>query len=450
MQTQSRDRNVITESHKQKYLNSTESYSRLRNTFNDKYIFNCANIHKIHIFKNDVGQGRSKSVDIGTYNGQKVVIKKLSSFKNRVRQEYRQLLFMKEILIRDQLEYPGLIKMLGYCVRHLNSEGFQRRHPHRGDITAVYEYGVEFDIRNLTLNIEERLVHALKLADLILYLQNSPLGSLMIGDFKDAHFIMVNNRIKLIDFDYMHNVEHPCLFLPNQPKTDCPFNIDCTKLEANYSPSSTLTKPCYYNKGCKLGECRGYNVKYNIKRVNQSFYRTLLKPELFPSEMQQSLSNLNTKLEGNAIDIEDLIPAVHQEIGSITQRRSVTNQEHGDTSKESLSAMDLIVDANTRYSFWSARSWSKDIGKDWSARSWSSVLVQDIDKDWSARSRNSVLVQDIGKDWSARSRNSVLVQDIGKDWSARSRNSVLVQDIGKDWSARSRNKGYRVVGSFRI
>lgn len=228
MQTQSRDRNVITESHEQKYLNSTESYSLLRNTFNDKYIFNCANIHKIHIFKNDVGQGRSKSVDIGTYNGQKVVIKKLSSFKNRVRQEYRQLLFMKEILIRDQLEYPGLIKMLGYCVRHLNSEGFQRRHPHRGDITAVYEYGLEFDIRNLTLNIEERLVHALKLADLIIYLQNSPLGSLMIGDFKDAHFIMVNNRIKLIDFDYMHNVEHPCLFLQNQPKTDCPFNIDCT------------------------------------------------------------------------------------------------------------------------------------------------------------------------------------------------------------------------------
>ncbi|XP_076083254.1 embryonic protein UVS.2-like isoform X2 [Mytilus galloprovincialis] len=42
------------------------------------------------------------------------------------------------------------------------------------------------------------------------------------------------------------------------------------------------------------------------------------------------------------------IPAVHQEIGSITQRRSVSKQEHGDTSKESLSAMDLIVDANTK------------------------------------------------------------------------------------------------------
>ncbi|CAC5407326.1 PKDCC [Mytilus coruscus] len=307
MQTQSRDRKVTTESREEEYLNDAKSYSRLRNTFNDKYIFNCANMHKIHTFKNDVGQGRSKSVDIGTYNGQKVVIKKLSPSKSTVRQEYRQLLFMKEILIRDQLEYPGIIKMLGFCVRHLNSEGYQKRRPHRGDITAVYEYGEEFDIKNITLNIEERLFHALELAYLILYLQNSPLGSLMIGDFKDAHFIMVNNRIKLIDFDYMHNVEHPCLFLPNQPKTDCPFNLDCKKLEANDSSSSTLTKPCDYNKGCKLGECRGYNVKYNIKRINQSFYPSLLKPEFFPSEMQQTLSGLVMKLEANDIDIEDLI-----------------------------------------------------------------------------------------------------------------------------------------------
>ena len=58
---------------------------------------------RIQIIKEEVGGGRSKSVSIGVFRGQRVVIKRLSNIKRKViRTETRQLLFLKDILIRDQ------------------------------------------------------------------------------------------------------------------------------------------------------------------------------------------------------------------------------------------------------------------------------------------------------------------------------------------------------------
>ena len=187
---------------------------------NRKYTFNCKNMDRIQIIKEEVGGGISKSVSIGVFRGQRVVIKRLSNIKRKlIGIETRQLLFLKDILIRDQLDHPVLIKMLGYCVRSTNHDSYEKPQLN-GDISAVYEYGEEFNIITIPLSVESRLKHTLDLANLLIYLQYSPLGSLMIRDFSYHYFLMVSGSIKLIDFDYVDNNEAPC----NPKKTGMCFS----------------------------------------------------------------------------------------------------------------------------------------------------------------------------------------------------------------------------------
>ncbi|CAC5357809.1 PKDCC [Mytilus coruscus] len=271
----------------------------------NRYTFNCTNFHKIDLYRYNVGGGRSKTVDIGTFQGQMVVVKRISTIKRKViGDNYRELLFMKEILLREQLEHPGLINMMGFCVRHLYKESYKKIQL-RSDISAVYEYGEEFNITDLILTTDERLSHALDLANLLLYLHNSPLGSLVIGDFHKNHFLMVNNKIKLIDLDYMHNIEYPCVLSQNRTlNKKCPYQLTCHKINTRElaSPSS-----CNNENGCNLGECRGYNLKINIRHIYKAFLKYLLQTQFFNPVIQKMLSELTLHLIENDISIEDLV-----------------------------------------------------------------------------------------------------------------------------------------------
>lgn len=249
-----------------------------------KYRFNCDNIGNIKIIKRDVGGGRSKVVDIGLVDGHKVVIKKLSLRKKpHISTDYRDLLFLKEILMRDQLDHPAIIKMMGYCVRYLKSEEF-RQHPRSGGITAVYEYGEEFNVTRLKLNTTERLNHALWLAYLLSYLQHSQVGPLILGDFNaESHFLMVNGSIKLIDLDYVHGAEPPCLLERNGTVVDpCDYDVPCQSVN-NYLIDYAS---CYGRKSCYVGVCNGLNELYNIRVIYKAFFIHLLKPEYFPILIQ--------------------------------------------------------------------------------------------------------------------------------------------------------------------
>ncbi|XP_052065399.1 extracellular tyrosine-protein kinase PKDCC-like [Mytilus californianus] len=284
--------------------------SSMRWDRNQKYRFNCTNMNKIQISEYNRGGGWSKIVDIGTFENQKVVIQRLSpSKKPKISQNRRLVLFMKNLLMRDQLNHPSIIKMLGYCLRHIKGEGHSNS-SYYGDLSVVFEYGTELDLNALNLTIGERLNHAADLASLLSYLHNSPLGSLEDFDIKPAHFKMVNGKIKLIDLDFMKNVE-PICFLSSSHKNfkPCPFNISCQELndvEMRYTNCQTVP--------CEVGVCRGTNVKYNLQKINTIFFQVLLKPTFFPFALNFSLSRLLTQLNKTNIGVD----ALEKEIRSIT------------------------------------------------------------------------------------------------------------------------------------
>ncbi|XP_063421183.1 extracellular tyrosine-protein kinase PKDCC-like [Mytilus trossulus] len=271
-------------------------------------------MNKIQILKYNGGKGGwSKHVDIGTFEGQKVVIQKLRPIQRSGDQHLRLAKFLKNLLISDQLDHPSIVKVLGYCFRHTKDEAGYEYNSYFGDVSVVYEYGgIGLDLNTLNLTIAERLNHAADLASLLSYLHYSPLGSLTDFDIKPEHFKMANGKIKLIDLDHMNNVEPTCsLTLSTSHKNfkPCPFNISCqelTEIEMRYTTCQTVK--------CDVGVCRGTNVKYNLQKINTIFFQVLLKPKFFPNELKYSLSRLLTQLNKTDIGVDDL----EKEIRNIT------------------------------------------------------------------------------------------------------------------------------------
>lgn len=252
-----------------------------------KYRFNCKNMYTIKIVKRGVGSGRSKVVDIGIVDGQKVVIKRLSRYKSAgLTTKYRDLLFLKEVILRDQLDHPGLIKLMGYCVRHLTYEE-NKNYIGKPGISAVYEYGEAFNVTLLELNSTQRLNHALGLAELITYMHNSPIGPLILGDFNDRdHFLMVNGTIKLIDFDYVHGIEYPCKLSPKGEERPCYGRYTCRKPESRFIDN----KVCNDTNPCTYGSCSGINTRINTNAITKAFFKPLLDSKHFPTQLQADVA----------------------------------------------------------------------------------------------------------------------------------------------------------------
>ena len=272
----------------------------LNNTITSKYTINCANLNQIQIKTERIRRGQFRTTDVGIFNGKDVAVKHFfNEIANRKKDsELRQFLFTKEIFMLNQLDHPGLIKMLGYCVKPLQ-ENNSRYMSASLSITAVYEYGEVFNVTTLSLSVEQRIKHVLDLADLLLYLENSPLGSLRIDDFKSSHFLMVNNVIKLIDFDYFNNDEPTC-------KTKCPYNLTCHK------PENSGNKDCGSGTTCHRGICIGLNARINMVKVNDAFFRFLLQEQFFPHNMRMHISNLTSQLNKHTVDALHLIRDLRQ------------------------------------------------------------------------------------------------------------------------------------------
>jgi len=123
---------------------------------------------------------------------------------------------MKEILMHDQLRHPGLVPLLGYCAR---SEETESTSVANHGVVGVYAYAERFYASSLlSWSIRRRLAAAHQLADLLDYLERSPLGSLRIADFKESHFLLLpdgddvdGKRIVMTDLDDLTSVEPPCV-----------------------------------------------------------------------------------------------------------------------------------------------------------------------------------------------------------------------------------------------
>ena len=176
---------------------------------------NCNNVAEIKIEKK-IGFGFKKEVYLGDFRGTKVIVKVLRNTSSAIQDclkikgirtdrcyDFNILTTVNEILLNIQLEHPGLVRLLGYCVRDV-------LHPPTEDIVAqrgvisVFEVGQKYDPNNFK-TLSERLRVAYQLADLLDYLDHSPVGSLFMSDLEHVNFVMIDGQIKLSDIDRMNS-----------------------------------------------------------------------------------------------------------------------------------------------------------------------------------------------------------------------------------------------------
>ena len=280
------------------------------NPHHQRYMFTCSNIQLINI-KRKLGQGVTKQVYLGVYDNRKVAVKMVTrnvidvlSCMKKLRRETSDLStlpgekhkcytlpnmkLMKEILLLNQLDHPNLLKLQGYCVR---SEETDSTSLQEHGIVAVYEYGLRFYISNLKeWPWQLRVRTATELADLLEYLEHSPLGSLRVSDFKDAHFLLKDGRIKLTDLDDVTSLEPACQPNPG-PEVD---------LKGNRTPA----KICGFDLKCVAGMCPGYNAMKNLDNFNRLFFSNLLTGDT--PETEEHMSRIRARLDNLSIGAAEL------------------------------------------------------------------------------------------------------------------------------------------------
>ncbi|EDO34769.1 predicted protein [Nematostella vectensis] len=134
----------------------------------------------------------------------------------------------------------------------------------------VTELGEPLEVlRLLQLPWQERLRVCLGLLRLIAYMEHSPLGPLIIRDFRHQQFVLVDGEIKLCDVDDVDNEQRACA-------TD----EDC------------VVRTVHGNRTLTCGSdrtCLGYNQAVNILNTCRYFLDHILIPEapdVFREELQ--------------------------------------------------------------------------------------------------------------------------------------------------------------------
>ena len=235
-------------------------------------IINCTNVHQIKISKK-LGKGVSKETYAGVFRGQDVAVKmvtpnvddvkacttKLKKEAGGVKIESRtdenkdcfvfpEMKMMKEILLINQLNHPGIIRLLGYCIR--NEASVAKPDLQKHGIIAVYEKAAKITSNYIKKNmlLEKRLQTAHQLAELLDYLEHSPLGSLAMPDLKEGNLMLAGDRIKLSDLDDVGSVVKTC----------------------------SKDSECFKNVVCESGRCVGENAAGNMDRAANVFFDNLL------------------------------------------------------------------------------------------------------------------------------------------------------------------------------
>ena len=266
-----------------------------------RYKYNCSNVDKIKI-KHKLGHGVTKQVYLGIFGDVKVAVKMVtrnvidvtSCLQSMHRDEdhagsadpnqregdkrkcfvFPNMKLMKEILIMEQIYHPNLMKMLGYCVRNEETESTSLQ---EHGVIAVFEYGMRFYVNSLSAwSLRNRLKAALELTSLLYYLQYSPLGSLRVSDFKDNHFLLINNRIKLIDMDDLTSLEPSCAIPQSYPSAKLDYMEQWHSEKTMATHTLDVKRLCHYGLSCQGGICPGHNAKYNLDNMNRVLFKYLL------------------------------------------------------------------------------------------------------------------------------------------------------------------------------
>ncbi|XP_033637204.1 extracellular tyrosine-protein kinase PKDCC-like [Asterias rubens] len=220
----------------------------------------CRDIEAVEL-KERLGRGVTKDVYRGVYRGEsiavKVVTSKVEDIKACMRRKnyhkfsdcfvHANYKLMKEVALSMQLDHPNVIKSLGMCTR---SKTAMSKH----GMIAIYEIGDKTANSVLKkLPWDTRLDMSIEIADLLDYLQRSPLGSLAVWDFKTRQFVIVKGKITLVDLDDLSAQELSC-----EKHTDCNIKVDTDYGRENIVPNDSGLVPCVNST------CYGLNSKFNV------------------------------------------------------------------------------------------------------------------------------------------------------------------------------------------
>ncbi|XP_070574036.1 extracellular tyrosine-protein kinase PKDCC-like isoform X3 [Ptychodera flava] len=262
----------------------------LRKSLGDGTILQCKEINEIKLYGR-LGIGYSKEVHLGRFRGEKVAVKHVSSvvrdvvsclkrgkyWKTNDCFIYPNYKIMKEILLALQLDHPNLIKLLGFCVRSETTS----KSIHQQGVISIVEVGNPVYLEQMRANWDwkRRLKVVRDIASLLDYLEHSPLGSLIISDWKLKQMYMVGDSIRLGDLDDISDIEPDC-----QNGKSC--RID--------------TRGRNFDIQCIDGKCLGYNAKFNLKVFNEMILDKLLEGP--PKELERDVLDLKDSINSLLTD----------------------------------------------------------------------------------------------------------------------------------------------------
>ncbi|KAJ8312678.1 hypothetical protein KUTeg_010051 [Tegillarca granosa] len=190
---------------------------------------------------------------------------------------------IREIVLMSVLKHPSIINLLGYCLRgdNINYELKKK------GIILVTEPGRSVELSTLSMqNWADRLMYALQLAELLNYLEHSPLGSLGLVGIRADDFVLVDRHLKLSDLDDLR-IEEPA----------CRSDDEC------HIPGVTNSRI-----SCDMGRCKKRNAKANLQRVGPTVFEQLLRYP--PNEISDSVGKLRQKILTLEITAEELVQSL--------------------------------------------------------------------------------------------------------------------------------------------
>lgn len=149
-------------------------------------------------------------------------------------------------------ETPSIVNLIGFCIRG-DSINYDIK---KKGLLLVLEAGTPVTPGILSYTQwDTRMRFAIQLAEMLKYLEESPLGSVeLLGIRMDDFVTTRENKLKLVDLDDVNLDEKTC-----QSDADCKI------------PTASLA-----HISCESGRCKDWNAKNNMQRVGASLFNELL------------------------------------------------------------------------------------------------------------------------------------------------------------------------------
>lgn len=189
---------------------------------------------------------------------------------------------MREILLLSILKHPGIVNLIGFCIRG-DSINYDIK---KKGLLLVLEAGTPVTPGILSYTQWDiRMRFAIQLAEMLKYLEESPLGSVeLLGIRMDDFVTTRENKLKLVDLDDVNLDEKTC-----QSDADCKI------------PTASLA-----HISCESGRCKDWNAKNNMQRVGASLFNELLSNP--PSAISRGINELKQSIMLLNITANQIIP----------------------------------------------------------------------------------------------------------------------------------------------